>query len=50
MNGPKEKCVMALNSDRRKKALRLAKSICEGGIHLTFGAMDGVRFVFPLGN
>ena len=26
---------------------RLAKSICEGGIHLTFGAMDGSPIRFP---
>ena len=42
-----KKCVMALNSIGGRSALRLAKSICEGGIHLTFGAMDGSPIRFP---
>ena len=42
-----KKCVMALNSVGGKSALRLAKTLCPGGIHLTFGAMDGTPIRFP---
>ena len=41
--GPK----LALNSVGGPSALRLAKTLCEGGVHVTFGAMTGESIRFP---
>ena len=43
-------CSLALNSVGGRSALRLAKSLCSGGIHVTFGAMDGSLVRFPTRN
>ena len=45
-----KKCVMALNSVGGKSALRLAKCLSKGGVHVTFGAMDGETIRFPTRN
>ena len=42
-----KKCVMALNSIGGKSALRLAKTLQRGGVHVTFGAMDSTQIRFP---
>lgn len=42
-----EKCKLALNSIGGRSSLRLAKSLCQGGVHVTFGAMDGSPMRFP---
>ena len=44
------KCVLALNSVGGMSALRLAKCLSNGGIHVTFGAMDGKAIRFPTRN
>ena len=43
-------CVLALNSVGGRSALRLARSLGEGGVHVTFGAMDGSPVRFPTRN
>lgn len=43
-------CAMALNSVGGKSALRLAKSLKPGGVHVTFGAMNGEPIRFPTRN
>ena len=43
-------CVMALNSVGGKSALRLAKCLRRGGVHVTFGAMIGEPVRFPTRN
>ncbi len=40
-------CVLGLNSVGGRSALRLARSLGEGGVHVTFGAMDGSPIRFP---
>jgi NADPH:quinone reductase-like Zn-dependent oxidoreductase len=40
-------CSLALNSIGGRSALRLAKCLAEGGVHVTFGAMDGSPIRFP---
>ena len=40
-------CALALNSVGGRSALRLARSLCEGGVHVTFGAMEGSPVRFP---
>ncbi len=40
-------CSLALNSVGGQSALRLARSLGEGGVHVTFGAMDGAPVRFP---
>ena len=44
-NGQEPK--LALNSIGGPSALRLAKSLCPGGVHVTFGAMTGESIRFP---
>tara|TARA_B100001093_G_scaffold98145_1_gene90171 strand:+ start:2817 stop:3821 length:1005 start_codon:yes stop_codon:yes gene_type:complete len=43
-------CSLALNSIGGRSALRLAKSLRPGGVHVTFGAMDGSPIRFPTRN
>ena len=38
---------LALNSIGGPSALRLAKTLCDGGVHVTFGAMTGEAIRFP---
>ena len=45
-----EGCKLALNSVGGPSALRLAKSTGSGGVHVTFGAMDGSPVRFPTRN
>ena len=40
-------CVLGLNSVGGRSALRIARSLGEGGVHVTFGAMDGSPVRFP---
>ncbi len=40
-------CVLGLNSVGGRSALRIARSLGEGGVHVTFGAMDGNSVRFP---
>ena len=40
-------CVLGLNSIGGRSALRLARSLGEGGVHVTFGAMDTSPVRFP---
>ena len=42
-----KKCKIAFNSVGGRSSLRLAKSISRGGVHVTFGAMDGTPVLFP---
>ena len=41
------KCKLALNSVGGQSALRLAKGLAPGGVHVTFGAMTGEPVRFP---
>ena len=43
-------CAMALNSVGGRSAVRLAKCVSEGGIHITFGAMVSEPVRFPTRN
>lgn len=43
-------CVMALNSVGGRSALRLARCVAQGGVHVTFGAMDSAPIRFPTRN
>ena len=43
-------CKLALNSVGGRSALRLARCLCPGGVHVTFGAMDGEPIRFPTRN
>ena len=43
-------CVMALNSVGGRSAIRLAKCVNKGGVHVTFGAMDSASVRFPTRN
>ncbi len=43
-------CTLALNSVGGRSALRLAKCLSDGGVHVTFGAMDGSPIRFPTRN
>jgi NADPH:quinone reductase-like Zn-dependent oxidoreductase len=43
-------CPLALNSIGGRSALRLAKCLSDGGVHVTFGAMDGSPVRFPTRN
>jgi NADPH:quinone reductase-like Zn-dependent oxidoreductase len=43
-------CKLALNSVGGRSALRLARCLCPGGVHVTFGAMDGSAVRFPTRN
>ena len=45
-----KKCVLALNSVGGKSSLRLARCLQDGGVHVTFGAMDGTPVRFPTRN
>jgi mitochondrial enoyl-[acyl-carrier protein] reductase / trans-2-enoyl-CoA reductase len=40
-------CALGLNSVGGRSALRLARSLGEGGVHVTFGAMDSSPVRFP---
>ena len=40
-------CRLALNSVGGRSAVRLAKSLSSGGVHVTFGAMTGEPIAFP---
>lgn len=40
-------CALGLNSVGARSALRIARSLREGGVHVTFGAMDGSPVRFP---
>ena len=40
-------CALGLNSVGGRSALRIARSLGEGGVHVTFGAMDGSPVRFP---
>lgn len=40
-------CVIGLNSVGGRSALRIAKCLGPGGVHITFGAMDGEAIRFP---
>ena len=42
-----EGCVLAFNSIGGRSALRLTKCLSEGGVHVTFGAMDPTEIRFP---
>ncbi len=43
-------CKLALNSVGGRSALRLVRSLCSGGVHVTFGAMDSSAVRFPTRN
>ena len=43
-------CTLALNSVGGRSAIRLAKCLCDGAVHITFGAMDGSHVRFPTRN
>ncbi len=43
-------CRLALNSVGGRSALRLGRCLCPGGVHVTFGAMDGSSVRFPTRN
>jgi trans-2-enoyl-CoA reductase len=43
-------CKLALNSVGGRSALRLARCLCPGGVHVTFGAMDSSPVRFPTRN
>lgn len=43
-------CSIAFNSIGGKSSLRLAKCLRDGGVHVTFGAMDGTPIRFPTRN
>lgn len=45
-----KRCKLAFNSVGGRSALRLARSLCSGGVHVTFGAMDGSAVRFPTRN
>jgi trans-2-enoyl-CoA reductase len=45
-----EGCRLALNSVGGRSAVRLAKSLSSGGVHVTFGAMTGEQVRFPTRN
>ena len=45
-----EGCRLALNSVGGRSALRLAKSLTSGGVHVTYGAMTGEPIRFPTRN
>ncbi len=42
-----EGCKLALNSVGGRSALLLARTLCPGGVHVTFGAMDASAVRFP---
>ena len=46
----KKGCSMALNSVGGRSALRLAKCVRQGGVHVTFGAMTSESVRFPTRN
>ena len=46
----KNGCKMALNSVGGRSAVRLAKCLSRGGVHVTFGAMDSEPVRFPTRN
>ena len=46
----KKGCAMALNSVGGRSAIRLAKCVGSGGVHVTFGAMDSQAVRFPTRN
>ena len=46
----KKGCAMALNSVGGRSAVRLAKCVSGGGVHVTFGAMDSESVRFPTRN
>jgi len=46
----KKGCAMALNSVGGRSAVRLAKCVSGGGVHVTFGAMDSEPVRFPTRN
>ena len=46
----KKGCAMALNSVGGRSAVRLAKCVSGGGVHVTFGAMDSAPVRFPTRN
>ena len=46
----KKGCAMALNSVGGRSAVRLAKCVSGGGVHITFGAMDSEPVRFPTRN
>ena len=41
---------LPLNSVGGRSAIRLARCLCPGGVHVTFGAMDGTQVRFPTRN
>ena len=43
-------CKLALNSVGGRSALRLTRCLCQGGVHVTFGAMDTTPVRFPTRN
>ena len=43
-------CRLALNAVGGRSAVRLAKSLTSGGVHVTFGAMTGEQVRFPTRN
>ena len=43
-------CSLALNSVGGRSSIRLAKCLCDGAVHVTFGAMDGSPVRFPTRN
>ena len=43
-------CAMALNSVGGRSAVRLAKCVSGGGVHITFGAMVSEQVRFPTRN
>jgi NADPH:quinone reductase-like Zn-dependent oxidoreductase len=42
-----KKCMLGLNSIGGRSALRIARCLCDGGVHVTFGAMDSTSIRFP---
>jgi trans-2-enoyl-CoA reductase len=40
-------CKLSFNSVGGRSALRLARCLCQGGVHVTFGAMDSSAVRFP---
>lgn len=46
----KKGCLMALNSVGGRSAVRLARCVRQGGVHVTFGAMDSDPIRFPTRN
>jgi trans-2-enoyl-CoA reductase len=45
-----KRCKLAFNSVGGRSALRLARCLCPGGVHVTFGAMDADPVRFPTRN